>query len=94
MLSLVSPGAGHIYAHRTLVGLGVSIVWYFVLAALLLTGRVFPLTSAPGGLTQEIGLGVAAIVLLATYVVANRARPDFEVAVPAPRSGRVGGRRA
>jgi hypothetical protein len=55
---------------------------------MLLAGRVFPLTGAPGTLVERWGIGVAAVVLLATYVAANRARPDFEVSMPAPRGGR------
>jgi tetratricopeptide (TPR) repeat protein len=87
-LSLLSPGAGHVYAQKTLAGAAFAIVWYVVLAAVLLAGRVFPVTGAPGALTSRWGLGVAAVVLLATYVAANRARPDFDVSMPAPRSGR------
>jgi tetratricopeptide (TPR) repeat protein len=87
-LSLLSPGAGHVYAQKTLAGAAFALVWYVVLAALLLAGRVFPVTGAPGTLVERWGMGVAAVVLLATYVAANRARPDFEVSMPAPRSGR------
>ncbi len=86
-LSLLSPGAGHIYAHKILAGLGLSFVWYLVLSAVLLAGRVFPVTAAPGALTQQIGLGAAAGALLVVYIAANRARPDFEVAMTAPRRG-------
>jgi tetratricopeptide (TPR) repeat protein len=87
VLSLLSPGAGHIYAHRTLAGFGLSFLWYLILSAVLLAGRVFPVTAAPGPLLQQVGLGAAAVTLLVVYVVANRARPDFEVAMPAPRRG-------
>jgi tetratricopeptide (TPR) repeat protein len=87
VLSLLSPGAGHIYAHKILAGLGLSFVWYLVLSAVLLAGRVFPVTAAPGPLTQQIGLGAAAVTLLVLYVAANRARPDFEVAMTSPRRG-------
>jgi tetratricopeptide (TPR) repeat protein len=86
-LSLLSPGAGHIYAHKILAGLAMSFVWYLVLSAVLLAGRVFPVTAAPGPLTQQVGLGAAAVALLLVYVTANRARPDFEVASTSPRRG-------
>ncbi len=86
-LSLLSPGAGHIYAHKILAGLGLSFVWYLVLSAVLLAGRVFPVTAAPGPLTQQVGLGASAVALLLVYVTANRARPDFEVAMTSPRRG-------
>jgi tetratricopeptide (TPR) repeat protein len=85
VLSLVSPGAGHVYAQSTFSGAAFALVWYLVLAAVLLTGRIFPLTQAPSTLMGRWGLGVAVILLLVTYVVANRARPDFEVNVPGPR---------
>jgi len=87
-LSLLSPGAGHVYAQKTLAGAAFAFVWYLILAAVLVAGRVFPVTGAPAPLVGRWGLGVAAVLLLVTYVVANRARPDFEVSMPAPRSGR------
>jgi hypothetical protein len=61
-------------------------VWYGLLALVLLAGRVLPVTDAPSRLVGSWGLWIAAGLLLATYVIANRARPDFEVAMPAPRS--------
>lgn len=85
-LSLVSPGAGHVYAQKTLLGAGLALVWYLILATTLLAGRLLPVTEAPAVLAGRWGLVLAAVLLLATYVVANRARPDFEVNVPAPRS--------
>jgi tetratricopeptide (TPR) repeat protein len=85
-LSLLSPGAGHVYAQKTLLGTALALVWYLVLATTLLAGRLLPLTEAPAALTGRWGMVLAAVLLLATYVVANRARPDFEVNVPAPRS--------
>jgi len=88
IMSLLSPGAGHVYAQKTLAGVGFGVVWYLVLATALLAGRVFPVTEAPGPLLQRWGLGLSAVVLLATYVAANRARPDFEVNLPSPRSAR------
>ncbi|HET7294077.1 MAG TPA: tetratricopeptide repeat protein, partial [Vicinamibacteria bacterium] len=85
-LSLLSPGAGHCYAQKPVLGVALAFVWYGTLALVLLAGRVLPLTEASSSLTGPWGLGLAALVLLATYVVANRARPDFEVVLPAPRS--------
>lgn len=86
-LSLLSPGAGHLYARKSLVGALLALVWYGLLSAVLLAGRVLPVTEAPGALTGSWGLVFAAVLLLATYVFANRARPDWEVSLPAPRSG-------
>jgi tetratricopeptide (TPR) repeat protein len=88
VLSLLSPGAGHIYAQKTLAGAGFASVWYVTLSSVLLAGRVFPVSEAPGPLMQRLGLGGAAVILLATYVAANRARPDFEISMPSPRSTR------
>lgn len=85
-LSLVSPGAGHFYAQKPILGWAFAFAWYGVLAAVMLAGRVLPLTEAAAGLTGSWGLAVAGLLLLATYVLANRARPDFEVNLPAPRS--------
>jgi hypothetical protein len=36
-------------------------------------------------LSRPWGLGLAGLLLLATYVAANRARPEFEVLVPIRR---------
>jgi Tfp pilus assembly protein PilF len=88
ILSLLSPGAGHVYAQKTLAGAGFAPVWCLVLATVLLAGRIFPVTEAPGAQMHRFGLGLAAAILLATYVAANRARPDFEIATPPPRSAR------
>lgn len=91
-LSLLSPGAGHFYAQKPILGWLFAFAWYGILAAVLLTGRVLPLTEASGTLSGSWGLVAAGILLLATYILANRARPDFEVNLPAPRS--IGRRRA
>lgn len=91
-LSLLSPGAGHCYAQKPILGVGLAFIWYGTLALVLLAGRVLPVTEASSNLTGPWSLGLAGLVLVTTYVVANRARPDFEVALPAPRS--AGRRRA
>ncbi len=89
-LSLISPGAGHLYAHKTLIGMLFILIWYLILSMALLAGRVLPLTEAPSTLVGRWLLVVPALLLLATYVAANRARPDFEVSMPAPRGPRRG----
>jgi tetratricopeptide (TPR) repeat protein len=88
VLSLVSPGAGHVYAQKTLSGVAFSFAWYAIIVLLLLAGRVFPVTEAPSTLAVRWVWILAAVVILALYVAANRARPDFEMNVPAPRPGR------
>ncbi|HWW94794.1 MAG TPA: hypothetical protein VN375_15615, partial [Vicinamibacteria bacterium] len=51
-----------------------------------LTGRVLPVTEAPSVLARPWGLGLAAFLLVALYITANRTRPDFEVMVPIRRA--------
>ena len=77
-LSLLVPGAGHLYAHRAGMGILLVFVWSAVLAAGLLTGRLLTLTEASGDLSKPWGLGVGALVLLVVYVLANRSKPEFE----------------
>ena len=61
------------------------LVWSVVLATALLAGRFVPVTEASGELSKPWGLGVAAAVLLAVYILANRLRPEFDVAIPMRR---------
>jgi tetratricopeptide (TPR) repeat protein len=96
MLSLVLPGSGHVYAQKTLFGISLVLVWAAVLGLVITAGRVVPLTEAPSSAAWPLGLGVAGLLLLVVYVVANRSRPDFEVAVLAasPRRGAAGAAQA
>ena len=89
-LSLVFPGAGHVYAHRTLSGVAFILLWSLVLSLALLGGRVLPFTEASSRVTTPWGLVLGGAVLLAVYVAANRARPDFEILMPAGRAPRRG----
>ena len=84
-LSLVVPGAGHLYANRALIGLPLVFVWAVVLSVALLTYRLLPLTEAAGSLSPPWGLALGGLLLLVLYVAANRVRPDFEVRVTARR---------
>jgi Tfp pilus assembly protein PilF len=94
ILSLVSPGAGHLYARRTVAGVSFVLAWYGVLALVGLAGGLFAVTEASAALVRPWGLGLAGAVLLTLYVAANRARPDFEVLVPARRGPARRGRAA
>jgi tetratricopeptide (TPR) repeat protein len=90
ILSLLSPGSGHVYAQRPLSGIVFLLIWWFILALVLLAGRVLPYTQAAGAVERPWGLVLAGLALLALYVAANRARPETEVAMPIGRwpSGR------
>ena len=85
LLSLVVPGAGHLYANATPLGLVLVFVWSLVLAAAFVTLRLLPMTESSGELSPPWGLAVGAVVLLILYVVANRTRPEHEVLVPTRR---------
>jgi Tfp pilus assembly protein PilF len=86
ILSLLSPGAGHVYAQSAAVGFLLLLAWYGILSFGLLAGRVVPVTEAPEELLPRWPLVLAGLALLVTYVAANRARPDFDVAMPVRRS--------
>jgi tetratricopeptide (TPR) repeat protein len=86
ILSLLSPGAGHVYAQRVLVGFLLVFVWYGVISLTLLGGRVLPFTEVSAAVAKPWDLTVAALALLVTYVAANRIRPGFEYVMPARRA--------
>jgi tetratricopeptide (TPR) repeat protein len=87
-LSLVSPGAGHLYSRKTILGISFAFLWYLLLALAFLAGRLLPVTEAPQILAGYWALGAGVVLLLVLYVAANRARPDFEVSLPIPRGPR------
>jgi hypothetical protein len=86
LLSVMSPGAGHVYAGNPLLGLIFALPWYLIIAIVAFAGRLLPVTEAPSNLSQPWGIGLAALLLLAIWVLANRLRPDFEVAVAVKRT--------
>ena len=86
LLSLLAPGAGHLYAQKTAPGIVFVLLWSTVLAASLLAGRIIPVTEASSTLSKPWGLGVAAFLLLVIYIFANKGRPDFDVMVPVRRT--------
>jgi hypothetical protein len=92
LLSLISPGTGHIYGRKTLFGLALVGTWYGIIGLTLATGLILPMTGAPAGLVGPWGLVAAVLVLLVIYVVAGRARPAFEAVLTVrrgPRRARV-----
>jgi Tfp pilus assembly protein PilF len=82
VLSVISPGAGHVYARTPIPGLVIALLWYATLALVLLTGRPFALTEAPAGLVGSWALLPAGLLLLAIFLAANLLRPSFEVKLP------------
>ena len=86
ILSILSPGAGHVYAQRVLIGFLLVFVWYGVIALTLLGGRVLPFTEVSGTLAKPWDLSVAALALVVTFVVANRISSGFDFVMPARRA--------
>ncbi len=95
LLSVVSPGAGQIYAGWAIFGALVVAAWYGILG-LLAASRIVPWSEVPRALAPpwfEIG---AAIALVALWVLAFRFRPGPELELPrgqAPAARGMGGRR-
>jgi Tfp pilus assembly protein PilF len=83
-LSLVFPGAGQIYAGRTILGVLLLLLWCAAIAVAVASlrlpfGDVASRVTPPWFVLSE-GLG-----LLAVWATANRLVPDFEVTLPARR---------
>jgi hypothetical protein len=92
LLSVVSPGAGHVYARQTLVGVTLVVLWYALLAGTV-ASRLLPLTEVSSRLVPPWAIALVAPLLLAIWLLANRLRPDFDVPLPkrpARRSARAG----
>jgi tetratricopeptide (TPR) repeat protein len=85
-LSVVAPGAGHIYAGHTLVGSALLGGWY-ALAALLAASRLAPLTDVAARLLPPWPLLAAGVLLAALWIFANRLQPEFDVVLPTRRPG-------
>jgi len=86
VLSLVAPGAGHLYAQKTPLGLLLAFTWSLLLVLALMAGRIFPFTEASSAVEKPWGLGLIALLLLAVYILANRSRPEVDIMLPARRS--------
>ena len=84
VLSLVAPGAGHLYSGRTLVGAGLLLAWYAV-GALLVAAHLVPFTEASSRLVPPWWLAVAGLALAGTWLLANRLDADFAAASPIRR---------
>ncbi len=88
LLSLLSPGTGHLYARHTVAGFALALAWYLLLATALLAGRILPVTETPAVLSGYWSLAVLILLLVVIYVAANRARPDLESSLPVRRGPR------
>jgi hypothetical protein len=88
VLSVLSPGTGQVYGGRTLPGFALVLAWYAVMAGLV-TSRLLHPTAVSSRLTPPWGTVLAAVVLAAVWVAANRYRPDFDSALPKRRSTRL-----
>jgi len=86
VLSLLAPGAGHLYSQKTVLGIALVFAWSLLLVLALMAGRILPYTEAPSTVERPWGLVLMAVILIALYVVANRGRPELDVMLPARRS--------
>jgi tetratricopeptide (TPR) repeat protein len=90
-LSVVAPGAGHLYSGRTLTGAPLLSVWYAVLA-LVAAVYVLPFTEASSRLVPPWWAIVVAVLLVGIWAIANRLDADFAAAAPVRRPGSRRGR--
>lgn len=93
ILSLLSPGAGHVYAQRVLIGFLLVFLWYGIITLTALGGRVLPFTEVSGTVAKPWDLALAAGALLVIYITANRIRPGFDFLMPARRAPAAAARR-
>jgi tetratricopeptide (TPR) repeat protein len=93
ILSLLAPGAGHVYLRWTLTGVVILTLVFALLAAILLPDWTLPHTQAPSGLLPLWPRLAAVLLLLVVWVLANRLRPTpgapLPVRRPAPRRARA-----
>jgi hypothetical protein len=87
LLSVLSPGAGHVYARHTILGVALLVAWYSVIAGYV-TIRVMPLTEVSSLLTPGWWVGLLVAILVLVWLAANRLQPDFGVALPRKRKSR------
>jgi hypothetical protein len=87
VLSALSPGAGHLYAGQTFLGLALAVAWYSVIAGLVTT-RFMPLTEVSSRLTPPWWITLVGVSLVAVWVLANRLRPQTDVGPPKGRKSR------
>lgn len=86
ILSLVSPGAGHVHARKPILGVLLALLWYGVLG-LGAAAILVPVVASPGRLANPVVLGVFGTLLLVVFLVANLVTPSFETRVSMARRG-------
>lgn len=96
-LSIVSPGAGQVYAGWPLAGAALVAAWYAVLG-LVTAGRLVPFTEVPRAIAPPWLPIAAALALLVLWGTAFYFRPapelEEEKATPPTRGAGAGARRA
>jgi len=86
LLSILSPGAGHVFARHPIVGFVILCLWYVAGAWALVQLGPLPLLESP-----SLGRGPivpALVVLLALFLIANVATPRLELSMPVRRQRR------
>ena len=84
VLSVLSPGAGHIYTGRPLVGMALTSAWY-ALVALIVAPVVFPFAGVSERIAPSWPAWGVVLLLAVVWLAANRLSPQLEVALPARR---------
>jgi len=87
VLSVLSPGAGHLYVRHAVVGLLLMVTWYSLLAGLV-ASRLVPLTEVSSRLTPPWGSVGLVVLLVLVWGLANRFRPELAAALPVRRPAR------
>jgi polyferredoxin len=87
VLSVLSPGAGHLYAEQTFLGVALVTAWYSLIAGLVIM-RLMPLTEVSSRLTPPWWGALLGVTLVAIWVLANRLQPEFDVGLPKGRKSR------
>lgn len=85
-LSLVAPGAGHVFSGRTLAGCTLLAAWYAVVA-LLAAAAIVPFTEVSSMLVPPWWPAAPVLLLAVSWVVAGRLPPDFAAELPTRRAG-------
>ena len=85
-LSVVAPGAGHLYSGRTLVGGPLLVAWLGVVA-LLGAAQAVPFTESSSRLVPPWWTILVVVVLAGIWLLANRLEADFAAAAPVRRPG-------